>query len=375
MSISRMIIYSSSLVAIIAAVAGYLAYSSFFQLEAAMQSGGIWQEEMGQLRRIILVTCGSIFVIAVVCGQFIARFLTNSLNELYQMAQTIEMDSSGNTSLNNPTTDNRFDGLLSALEQSKTISRQKKELQSLNDMLQLRNDSLDSLVYRVSHDLKAPVINLKSLLGILQKKLADHPDAVLTQSISMADGATEKLKQTITDLLEVARIEKHIRQSKEWNSLTEIIESVRAENNQEILKHNINFQIDLTGSDQVFFSKCNLNSILSNLINNSIKYHSPDRPSLIHIATKKEKDSIILTIEDNGIGMDLQKNKAKLFTMFSRFHDHVEGSGVGLYIVKKLVEEGNGELSIESTPNVGTRIEIQFPDQVKQSDTILSQAL
>jgi len=370
-----MIIYSSSLVAVIAAVAGYLAYSSFFQLEEVIQNGTTWQEELAELRSIILVTCGSIFIIALVCGQFIARFLTNSMNELYQLAHTIKMDDDELTETTSNNDNNHFDGLVHTLEQSQTIVRQKKELEILNKTLALRNDSLDSLVYRVSHDLKAPVINIKSLLAILSEKLTDHQDPILNKSLELANGATDKLKNTITDLLEVARIEKHIRQEKKWHNLADIIEAIREENHQEIIKHSVKFQIDLAAKDKIYFSKNNLTSIISNLITNSIKYHSADRPPMVIIQTIVEQDGTYFVIEDNGIGIDLKKYEAKLFKMFNRFHDHVEGSGIGLYIVKKLVKEGDGELTIESTPDVGTKIKIYFPHPVEKTDPAFQEAL
>lgn len=355
MSISRMIIYSSSLVAILAGVAGWVAYGSFSELEQTMVEAKDWQSSLDQLRSTILTVCFSIFFIALICGQFIARFLTKTITNLSLIASGEEVKNGKQANFGK-----NLDNLANALRQSQIIAQQKLEMENLNGELQLKNDSLDSLIYRVSHDLKAPVINIQSLLQIIKKKV-DSSDQLLDQSITMAEKSTLKLQNTIFDLLEVARIEKRLKEKNEWLSIFQIISEVLADNQEQIDQSQTVFDIELSDVSQLYFSKNKLSSILANLITNAIKYGSPDRDSIVKIYSKKEVSETILVIEDNGIGIDLVTHKEKLFQMFKRFHNHVEGTGVGLYIVKKLVEDNGGSLELESEVNVGTKLTLHFP--------------
>ncbi len=362
MSISKMIIYSSSLVAIIAGTAGIVAYGSFSNLEASIIATENWQTHLDQLRVTILITCLSIFLIALICGQFIARFLNKTISDLSHLANGIEEDTDGENEVGGK----NLDGLANALRQSQIISRQKKQMENLNQELQLKNDSLDSLVYRVSHDLKAPIINIQSLLTIIQNKI-NNTDTLVDQSLEMAQKSTVRLQTTIVDLLEVARIEKRLKEEKEWLSIFDIISDVLSDNQEQINERETMFDINLGAADQIYFSRNNLSSILANLITNAIKYASPDRDSMVKIYTRKEGSTTVLTIEDNGIGMDLKKHQDHLFQMFKRFHDHVEGTGVGMYIVKKLLEENNGYIHLESEVNVGTKLTLYFQQLVDGS--------
>jgi len=374
MSISKMIIYSSSLVAIIAAAAGVIAYGSFSGLEASINNSQDWRTHLNQLQSTILITCFSIFFIALFCGQFIARFLNKTIANLAMLANGGEKID-GNQSANKKS----FSSLENALIQSRTISRQKKQLENLNEELRLKNDSLDSLVYRVSHDLKAPIINIQSLLVIIRRRLNATTDPLIKQSLNMADKATMKLQTIIADFLEVARIEKRLQSEKEWLSIFDIISGILEDNQQQINEKATMFDIELSEANELYFSRNNLSSILANLITNAIKFASPNRDSMVKIYTKKQKASIVIVIADNGIGMDLEKHKENLFQMFKRFHNHVEGTGIGMYIVKKLMDENGGTVHLESEVNVGTKLTLTFQqpanDLLIKEEVILSDQL
>ncbi len=362
-----MIIYSSTLVAIIAGLAGYVAYGSFSELEQSISGGGDWHAPLHHLRSTILIACISIFLIALICGQFIARFLNKTISKLSKLAVGIE-EGNNNSEL---TSEKKLSSLANALKQSRTIARQKRQMEELNHELQLKNDSLDSLVYRVSHDLKAPIINIQSLLTIIKSRINATTDPLISQSLGMADKATLKLQTTIIDLLEVARIEKRLQSEKEWLSIFEVISGVLEDSQQQINQTQTMFDIELSGANELYFSKNNLSSILANLISNAIKYSSPDRDSMVKIHSKKQGNGVVLVIEDNGVGMDLKKHEENLFQMFKRFHDHVEGTGVGMYIVKKLMEDNGGTIELESELNVGTKLTLFF--EQPKIDAILNQ--
>ena len=103
-----------------------------------------------------------------------------------------------------------------------------------------------------------------------------------------------------------------------------------------------------------------MHSIFNNLIRNSIKYRNPDQQPLITIKSTKENGKIILTFKDNGLGIDLNKHGTKVFGLYKRFHTHLKGKGIGLFMVKAQVEALGGQITIASEINKGTEFTIIF---------------
>jgi signal transduction histidine kinase len=116
---------------------------------------------------------------------------------------------------------------------------------------------------------------------------------------------------------------------------------------------------------QIQYARKNLRSILYNLLSNAVKYRDPHRLPEVHVKTRSTPEGIVLTIEDNGLGIDDNKQH-KLFAMFQRLHVHVEGTGIGLYIVKRIIENNGGRIEVASQPGRGTIFTITFPDKVPQ---------
>lgn len=124
-------------------------------------------------------------------------------------------------------------------------------------------------------------------------------------------------------------------------------------------------QLDLGPIKQIRFSPKNLRSVFYNLISNGLKYRSPGRDPIVNISFKEDKGFIIGTVEDNGLGMDLSVGES-IFGLFRRLHNHVEGTGIGLYIVKKIMDNANGRIEVESEVGVGSVFRLYF-----KKDTLL----
>jgi len=103
-----------------------------------------------------------------------------------------------------------------------------------------------------------------------------------------------------------------------------------------------------------------LDSILHNLLSNAIKYRHPNRLPEIHIQSKKEENEVCIVISDNGLGMDLNLVQDKLFNLYSRFHTHVEGKGMGLYLVKTQLTAMGGRVEIDSEVDKGSTFKAYF---------------
>jgi signal transduction histidine kinase len=108
------------------------------------------------------------------------------------------------------------------------------------------------------------------------------------------------------------------------------------------------------------FSPANLRSIVYNLFSNAVKYRAADRPSRVQLRAEQLPHAIRLTVQDNGLGIS-EVQQRQLFGLFQRLHTHVEGTGVGLYITKRMVENAGGTIAVQSAPNVGTTFTVTFP--------------
>jgi signal transduction histidine kinase len=99
--------------------------------------------------------------------------------------------------------------------------------------------------------------------------------------------------------------------------------------------------------------------VVYNLLSNALKYRHPDRPPHVRISCRPQDNYLVLCVQDNGLGLDTGQ-QAELFTMFRRFHVGIEGSGIGLYMVKKVVENAGGKLEVTSEPGVGSVFSVYF---------------
>jgi signal transduction histidine kinase len=142
-------------------------------------------------------------------------------------------------------------------------------------------------------------------------------------------------------------------------SITKVVEDVSIDLDKLIKDNNVEI-FNRIETDQILIAPKNIRSIIYNLLSNAIKYSSPDRTPQVHIQTKRSEHYLLIEVKDNGIGIAAQ-HQEKMFTMFKRFHTHVEGTGIGLYIVKRTVENAGGKIEVESKVDVGTTFRVYLP--------------
>jgi PAS domain S-box-containing protein len=250
--------------------------------------------------------------------------------------------------------------------EDKLAERRQSVLEEKNSELKRINLDLDNFIYTASHDLRSPITNIEGLIGYLKEELTEmkcmnaETEEILQRVISSVD----RFKHTIQDLTEISRLHKNFSESAsdEIIDIQEVYDDILADMGYPTKKDGIfiqtNFQVH-----QLRFSKKNFRSVLFNLISNSLKYKAPDRDCIIRIHTRLEEPYVRLSVEDNGLGIH-KRHHAQLFTMFKRFHDHVQGTGVGLYMVKRIVENAGGKIEVASAEGAGTRFNLYLRAEV-----------
>jgi PAS domain S-box-containing protein len=246
--------------------------------------------------------------------------------------------------------------------QDKLAERNQDALERKNVELQKINLDLDNFIYTASHDLRSPIINIEGLMGLLRDELAQTNclNKETEELVHRVLASINRFKHTIEDLTEVSRLNKDFSEppTEEVININEVYEDINAD-----LTYLGDLRACFVQTDfqvyQLKFTRKNFRSILYNLLSNAIKYQAPDRPCIVAIQTRLEEPYVVLTVKDNGLGMN-ERHKEQLFTMFKRFHDHVEGTGIGLYMVKRIVENAGGKIEVESEEGTGTEFKIYF---------------
>lgn len=225
-----------------------------------------------------------------------------------------------------------------------------------DQLLELKkiNSDLDNFIYTASHDLKAPITNVEGLMNALTRAFSEETAAKeqVKKIVGMIFQSIDRFKTTLGDLSEIAKLEKAFEGDQQELNIASVVEDVKISISEFISENNATISTNFT-SKTIFFSKKNLKSIIYNLISNAIKYKSPQRPPKIEIACEEDDVHHILIVRDNGLGIPGAKIQT-IFEMFKRLHNHVEGSGIGLYIVKRIVENADGKISVESEEGEGT---------------------
>ena len=247
---------------------------------------------------------------------------------------------------------------------ARDISKRKQseeEIKEKNAQLVRINNDLDNFIYTASHDLKAPISNIEALLQALLRTLPpenlslERPKRIT----SMMQESVERFKKTIANLTEVVKLQKENSVEAVMVELPKVINDVRLDLEQMIQSAGAEIEVDVADCPTIHFSEKNLRSVVYNLLSNAIKYRAPERVPRVQITCKSTSEYQVLSVKDNGLGMEPRRID-QLFTMFKRFHSHVEGTGIGLYMVKKMVENAGGRIKVESQLGEGTTFLVYF---------------
>ena len=222
------------------------------------------------------------------------------------------------------------------------------ELAAANRQLVHTNVDLDTFIYTASHDLRAPISNIEGLLYTLQGELpAQSPAGEVSYILDLMQDSVERFKKTIDHLTDVSKLQKEHEQPTASVPLAAVIEEVRLDLAPLLQQTGGRLDVDVLAVPTVMFTEKNLRSVVYNLLSNAFKYRHPDRVPEVRVRARREAPYLVLEVQDNGLGLDLTREE-QVFAMFQRLHTHVEGSGVGLYMVKRMVENAGGHITVHS---------------------------
>lgn len=239
-----------------------------------------------------------------------------------------------------------------------TVEKQReKEREQLILELTQNNKDLKQFSYITSHNLRAPLSNLTGIINLIED--IEIEDEELRELINGFTISTLQLNQTINDLMKVIIIKDKPSIEKEELSVLDTLEKVKKQVSSALASKNPIINTDIS-QDVIYGNSAYFESILLNLVTNSLKYSKPDTQLKINISCEKNTSFTVFRFKDNGIGIDLYRNRDKIFGLYQRFHDIPDSKGLGLYLVKSQVESMGGTISVDSEVNVGTTFKITF---------------
>ncbi len=232
-----------------------------------------------------------------------------------------------------------------------------KEKNRLYEITEKQNQKLINFTHIVSHDIRSHTSNLSMILDLFEE--SNNPDEQ-REYFNMMKQSTTKLSDTIFFLNETVAIQSGDKNEFENLNLKQEIEQAILGINAIVKSNKAIINISVDEKIQIKATQSYLESIIFNLLTNAIKYRSKDRLPVINITANVENDEIILQVSDNGLGIDLEKNKEKVFGMYKTFHGNSDAVGLGLFMVKNHIESMGGRVEIESEVNKGSTFTLYF---------------
>lgn len=255
------------------------------------------------------------------------------------------------------------------------VDSRTSELRGLLLELERSNRDLEQFAYIASHDLQAPLRNVRQGLDLLNEHLVDTLgsgfDDEANELRTLIAAAVTRMEELIKGLLEFGRVDRHRVAPVATVDLNDVAREL-----QEILRLDIaetNAELIIDDLPVVTGDRVQLRQVLQNLLQNSLKYRADGSHPRVEIQSRSEGDDWIITVGDNGIGIDAAQHE-RIFELFGRGHEGYEGVGLGLAIAQRIIEGHGGRIWVESTSDQGASFHIALPRDAERSDVSLSEA-
>ena len=256
--------------------------------------------------------------------------------------------------------DGKVNGLMGISLDISAMKKKEKELCSLIKVTSMQNEKLINFAHIVSHNLRSHTANFSMLLDFLNsEKNQDERKRI----IKMLTNASDNLLETLENLNQVVDVNTKASETKKSINLNSNITNVLNNLSAFLDKNDAKIVINVANNIRVNCVPAYLDSIISNLVSNAVKYKSPNRPPLITINAVKSNQCVSLSISDNGIGINLDKYGDKIFGMYKTFHNREDAKGFGLYLIKNQIEAMGGSITVQSEVDKGTTFNVYFNEE------------
>ncbi|MEP0305327.1 MAG: ATP-binding protein, partial [Maribacter dokdonensis] len=240
------------------------------------------------------------------------------------------------------------------------LKEKEKELKNIINIASVQNKKLLNFAHIVSHNLRSHSANFSMLLNFLENEKDEDEK---TKIVEMLTKASNSLLETLDNLNEVVSINTNTNIEIKELYLNEKITDAKQGLSSLILNNNAIIENNIPEDFTVSSVPAYLDSILTNFISNAVKYKHPERKAKVELSAEKKDNYSILTIKDNGLGINLEKYGKKLFGMYKTFHDHKDARGIGLYLTKNQIDAMNGKVEVSSVEGEGTEFKIFFNEK------------
>ncbi|MDT0622871.1 PAS domain-containing sensor histidine kinase [Croceitalea vernalis] len=241
------------------------------------------------------------------------------------------------------------------------LIQKEDQLRDLINVTAIQNKKLINFAHIVSHNLRSHTANFSMLLDFLVNEKVEEEK---TKIMDMLSHASVNLMDTLENLNEVVDISTNVNLEKKPIGLNEQITKVEQSLSAFLHKNKVQLTNHIPDDITVKAVPAYIESIVLNLMTNAVKYKHPDRdPRIILSARKLEDNTILFSIQDNGMGIDLNKYGKKLFGMYKTFHNNSDARGIGLYLVKNQIEAMGGNIVATSEVDKGSTFSVYFNDK------------
>ncbi len=239
------------------------------------------------------------------------------------------------------------------------IGDEEKQIENLK----AGNEFLKEFVYGATHDLRSPLLVLKGFVSLIRRFKDERKKEEALQNI---ENATIALEHTLLGMTGLIDLDKHSNKPIKDISFEKMFENTQFRLMNEIEKSKPAFKTNFE-IESIPYIDAHLASIFQNLVSNAIKYHKKNMAPVIEISTKREGEFVVLSVKDNGIGMDLEKFGDKLFTPFKRLTGEVDGLGLGLSIINNRLRNYGGRFEVESRLGEGSTFNVYLIPMIQNS--------
>ncbi|PZX94941.1 hypothetical protein DOS84_05170 [Flavobacterium aquariorum] len=235
-----------------------------------------------------------------------------------------------------------------------------EDLIKYSSALEFKNTQLIDFCNIVSHNLRAPLINISMLIDYIDQSTDGEERQMMHDKIKPV---VNHLMEIFNELVESIQVQQETGIESDKIHLKDCLDKVLIGFEAQIEEYEANIELDAGKASIIYFPHKYFESIVANLVSNALKYKSPERKPNIKIESKKVNNTVLLSVRDNGLGIDLDLHKCNLFKIRKTFHKHPDAKGFGLFMIKTQIESMGGKIWVESKPGVGSIFFVEFNNQ------------